>query len=151
MAASGSDSTSETRPSDRRIKLNVGGKLFETTVSTLQSGGPDSLLAALSNSRQPDDGDGDNEEEEEPIFIDRDPEIFSVLLSLLRTQRLPSTARRFPKQYPVEEALYYGIASSTDRPCPLPLSSASTPTSSPPFAPPLTDHEITHRHLRRVR
>ncbi|KAL4311981.1 hypothetical protein GQ457_01G048510 [Hibiscus cannabinus] len=85
----------------RRIKLNVGGKLFETTVSTLHSAGPDSLLAALSNRPASN-----------PIFIDRDPEIFSVLLSLLRSNRLPSsTLRRFSIQELAEEALYYGVES----------------------------------------
>lgn len=93
---------------DSRVKLNVGGKLFETTVSTLRSGGPESILAALSN--RPD------------IFIDRDPEIFSVLLSLLRSNRLPSTAHRFSKQELADEAIYYGIESQ--------LKSAQTP---PPF------------------
>ncbi|PIA61611.1 hypothetical protein AQUCO_00300851v1 [Aquilegia coerulea] len=85
-----------------RIKLNVGGKLFETTISTLLSAGPDSLLAALS-ARERDN--------ENPVFIDRDPEIFSVLLYLLRTSHLPSTARRFSKQELTEEALYYGVES----------------------------------------
>ncbi|XP_058100949.1 protein ENDOPLASMIC RETICULUM-ARRESTED PEN3 [Magnolia sinica] len=86
-----------------RIKLNVGGKLFETTISTLQAAGPDSLLAALSTRPSNDDSD--------PVFIDRDPEIFSVLLSLLRSGRLPSTARRFSNQELAEEALYYGVES----------------------------------------
>lgn len=94
-----SNSTANTLPSDR-IKLNVGGKLFETTISTLQSGGPDSLLSTLSTRPSHD-----------PVFIDRDPEIFSVLLSLLRSNRLPSTARRFSKQELADEALYYGIDS----------------------------------------
>lgn len=89
------------RPHDR-IKLNVGGKLFETTISTIRSGGPDSLLQALS-ARPIDDSN--------PVFIDRDPEIFSVLLSVLRTNRIPSTARRFSKQELTDEALYYGIES----------------------------------------
>nr|XP_043635859.1 protein ENDOPLASMIC RETICULUM-ARRESTED PEN3 [Erigeron canadensis] len=85
-----------------RIKLNVGGKLFETTVSTLQSSGPDSLLSALSNRHVSSNS---------PIFIDRDPEIFSVLLSLLRSNRLPSTSRRFSDQELSDEASYYGIES----------------------------------------
>uniref|UniRef100_A0A803N835 Potassium channel tetramerisation-type BTB domain-containing protein n=1 Tax=Chenopodium quinoa TaxID=63459 RepID=A0A803N835_CHEQI len=59
-----------------RIKLNIGGKLFETTVSTAA---PSSFLDSLSSSTHP------------PPFIDRDPEIFSSLLSLLRTHRLPSS------------------------------------------------------------
>ncbi|XWS65427.1 hypothetical protein CRYUN_Cryun05aG0111900 [Craigia yunnanensis] len=96
-----------------RVKLNVGGKLFQTTVSTLQSAGPDSLLAALSNRLFHPDSN--------PIFIDRDPEIFSVLLSLLRSNRLPSAAfRRFSIQELADEALYYGIESR--------LRSASSPS-----------------------
>ncbi|KAK2966122.1 hypothetical protein RJ640_018375 [Escallonia rubra] len=84
-----------------RIKLNVGGKLFETTLSTLRTGGPDSLLAALSNRPANDTV---------PVFIDRDPEIFSALLYLLRSSHLPSAAlRRFTKQELADEASYYGI------------------------------------------
>lgn len=98
MAGGTSDAA---RGKDDRIKLNVGGKLFVTTLSTVRAGGPDSLLATLSNC-ETDDPTG-------PVFIDRDPEIFSVLLSLLRTNRLPSTARRFSKQELADEALYYGI------------------------------------------
>jgi hypothetical protein len=93
-------STESTR-SDR-IKINVGGKHFETTISTLRSGGPDSLLAALSHHRS---------EDSDPLFIDRDPDIFSVLLSLLRSNRLPSTATRFSNQELADEASYYGIDS----------------------------------------
>ncbi|XP_050213248.1 protein ENDOPLASMIC RETICULUM-ARRESTED PEN3 [Mercurialis annua] len=106
-----SNPSSGHRRSDR-IKMNVGGKFFETTISTLQSGGPDSLLATLSSRPTPD-----------PIFIDRDPEIFSVLLSLLRSGRLPSTAAtRFSKQELADEALYYGIESDLKlATCPPPL------------------------------
>ncbi|XP_009772567.1 protein ENDOPLASMIC RETICULUM-ARRESTED PEN3 [Nicotiana tabacum] len=91
--------TIQSQVSDR-VKLNVGGKLFETTVSTLRSGGPDSLLSALSNRNS-----------DEPVFIDRDPEIFSALLALLRSNRLPSTAKRFSNQELIDEAVYYGIES----------------------------------------
>ncbi|KAH6777729.1 BTB/POZ domain-containing protein [Perilla frutescens var. frutescens] len=93
-------SSAATSAAGERIKLNVGGKLFETTVSTLRSGGPDSLLYALSNRSAHD-----------PVFIDRDPEIFSVLLSLLRSNRLPSTAKHFSNQELIDEALYFGIES----------------------------------------
>lgn len=87
---------------NHRIRLNVGGKQFETTASSLQVGGRDALLAALSARH--------TTENDEPIFIDRDPDIFSALLSLLRSGRLPSAAlRRFSKQDLSEEALYYGI------------------------------------------
>jgi hypothetical protein len=108
-----SHGTAESNATDR-IKLNVGGKLFETTLTTIRSGGPDSLLFALSNRFSNDPN---------PVFIDRDPEIFSVLLSLLRTNHLPSTARRFSKQELADEALFYGIDSH--------LRSATSP---PPFS-----------------
>lgn len=91
------------------VKFNVGGQLFETTVSTIQAGGTDSLLAALSTNGShhlQDDAD-----EDYSIFIDRDPEIFSVLLYLLRTNRLSSTARYFSKQELLDEAIYYGVES----------------------------------------
>ncbi|KAK4359320.1 hypothetical protein RND71_021549 [Anisodus tanguticus] len=90
--------------SNDRVKLNVGGKLFETTVSTLRSGGPDSLLSVLSNRT--------NTSSSDPVFIDRDPEIFSSLLSLLRSNRLPSTTNpRFSNPELIDEAIYYGIES----------------------------------------
>ncbi|XP_071912777.1 protein ENDOPLASMIC RETICULUM-ARRESTED PEN3-like [Coffea arabica] len=95
----------ETQPSSDRIKLNVGGKLFETTTSTLRSGGPDSLLSLLSNRSL------HHHDPSQPVFIDRDPEIFSALLSLLRSNRLPSTAKRFSNQELIDEASYYGIES----------------------------------------
>ncbi|KAJ6846339.1 putative BTB/POZ domain-containing protein [Iris pallida] len=95
------------------MKLNVGGRLFETTESTLGSGGPDSLLAALSQAHHRHENEEEEEEEEEEehvIFIDRDPDVFSVLLSLLRSGRLPSAAsRQFSKQDLLEESVYYGI------------------------------------------
>lgn len=56
----------------RHTKLNVVGKVFETTVSTLHRVGPNSLLTVLSISNA------------HPSFIDRHLDLFSVLLSLLR-------------------------------------------------------------------
>ncbi|KAF5735794.1 BTB/POZ domain-containing protein [Tripterygium wilfordii] len=102
MMDNGNSNSAPANPTNDRIMLNVGGTLFETTVSTLESGGSDSLLASLANRPS---------HESEPVFIDRDPEIFAVLLSLLRSNRLPSTARRFSKQELNDEALYYGIES----------------------------------------
>ncbi|XP_021892397.1 LOW QUALITY PROTEIN: BTB/POZ domain-containing protein At3g09030 [Carica papaya] len=114
--------------SNRRVKLNVGGKLFETTASTIESGGPDSLLATLLNRPL---------NELDPVFIDRDPEIFSVLLSLLRSNRLSSAARRFSKQELADEALYYGVESrlrSAMSPVPLKGADASLVTTILPAA-----------------
>ncbi|KAJ0980022.1 hypothetical protein J5N97_015496 [Dioscorea zingiberensis] len=78
---------------DSRVKFNVGGKLFETTSATIGTASGDAAV-----------------QHHEPLFIDRDPELFSLLLSTLRSDRLPSTATRFPKRALVEEAIYYGVA-----------------------------------------
>ncbi|KAG5042465.1 hypothetical protein JHK87_006380 [Glycine soja] len=93
--------STKSNPSLReRINLNVGGKLFETMLSMLHSNDPNSLLFSLSNRRLADPS---------PIFIDRDLEILSILLSLLRTSHLPSVVHHFSKHELGDEALFYGI------------------------------------------
>ncbi|EXB37331.1 BTB/POZ domain-containing protein [Morus notabilis] len=84
------------------ITIDVGGQLFQTTKQTLALAGPDSLFARVS---------------EPPIssshhsvpFVDRDPELFSVFLSLLRTGNLPSKARVFDIQDLIFESRFYGV------------------------------------------
>ena len=44
-----------------------------------------------------------------PPFVDRDPDLFSVLLSLIRTGNLPSKARAFDVQDLVFESQFYGL------------------------------------------
>ncbi|XP_010486457.1 PREDICTED: BTB/POZ domain-containing protein At3g09030-like [Camelina sativa] len=84
-----------------RVKLNVGGEIFETNATTIQSTCPDSLLAALSTPTS---------HGSIPVFIDRDPEIFAVILNLLRTGRLQANSSgAFSKQELLDEALYYGV------------------------------------------
>mgnify|MGYP006079351461 CR=1 FL=1 len=65
-----------------RVKLNVGGTKFETTLSTLTRY-PDSLLAALFSGRHKvlpcDDG---------YVFIDRDGTHFQTILNCLRSGKL---------------------------------------------------------------
>lgn len=86
-----------------RVKLNVGGEIFETNASTILSTCPDSLLAALSTPTS---------HGSYPVFIDRDPEIFAVILNLLRTGRLTANSSGvFSKQELLDEALYYGVES----------------------------------------
>jgi len=65
----------------RRIKLNVGGQLFETSKPTLLAE-PDSMLYALVHSGAflPDEQTGE-------YFIDRDPKFFGHLLNYLRDNR----------------------------------------------------------------
>ena len=66
-------------PASRRVRLNVGGKRFETTVGTLTQGGDKSLNFFSSIVRHEPPAEG------EEIFIDRDGEAFGPLLSYLRT------------------------------------------------------------------
>lgn len=90
-----------------RVKLNVGGKCFVTSRTTLANAGRDSMLSALIHDdwQTMTPGDGNDDEE---IFIDRNPSYFSVLLDLLRTGELhvpPGMSERALYR----EALYYGI------------------------------------------
>ncbi|MCL7028865.1 hypothetical protein MKW94_004664 [Papaver nudicaule] len=85
------------KPETNIISINVGGQLFQTTKQTLALSGSNSILSKISSS------------EVTIPFIDRDPEIFSILLSLLRTGNLPSKAKVFDLQDLIFEAKFYGI------------------------------------------
>ncbi|KAF9614139.1 hypothetical protein IFM89_015458 [Coptis chinensis] len=80
------------------ITINVGGQLFQTTKQTLTLAGSNSLLYTISLSSS-----------NIVPFIDRDPEIFSILLSLLRTSNLPSKAKTIDLQDLIFEAEFYGL------------------------------------------
>lgn len=79
------------------ITIDVGGQIFQTTRQTLSLAGPKSLFSRFSSA------DGTIP------FIDRDPELFSILLSLLRTGNLPSKAKAFDFQDLIFESRFYGI------------------------------------------
>ncbi|KAJ4950612.1 hypothetical protein NE237_027444 [Protea cynaroides] len=87
-----------------RVRFNVGGKIFETTATTLANAGRNSMFGAMfdeSWSLQPDDKTGD-------CFIDRDPSCFAVLLDLLRTGEI-IIPPNMPEKLLYREALYYGL------------------------------------------
>ena len=63
----------------QRVKLNVGGSKFETTLSTLTRY-PDSMLGAMFSGRHEVPPD-----EEGYVFIDRDGTHFRAILNFLRT------------------------------------------------------------------
>eukprot|EP00511_Aplanochytrium_stocchinoi_P006745 CAMPEP_0204842128 /NCGR_PEP_ID=MMETSP1346-20131115/44839_1 /ASSEMBLY_ACC=CAM_ASM_000771 /TAXON_ID=215587 /ORGANISM="Aplanochytrium stocchinoi, Strain GSBS06" /LENGTH=274 /DNA_ID=CAMNT_0051980697 /DNA_START=63 /DNA_END=884 /DNA_ORIENTATION=+ len=85
----------------RRIKLNVGGKLFETTERVLKRD-PGSLLAALVSDDAPL-----KEDEEGTIFIDRDWWLFRFLLAFLRDGRIPKDQDLLSQLY--REAGFYNL------------------------------------------
>ncbi|XP_077223868.1 BTB/POZ domain-containing protein At5g41330-like [Tasmannia lanceolata] len=84
------------------ITINVGGQLFQTTPQTLTLAGSKSILSTFSH----------NPFAQSDIpFIDRDPELFSILLSLLRTGNLPSKSKAFDLQDLISEAQFYNLQS----------------------------------------
>lgn len=91
----------------QRVKLNVGGCAFETSLSTLQRY-PDSMLGTMFSGRAgivvPVDEDGF-------VFIDRSGSQFGVILDFLRTGkvRLPSGATARAEL--ADEADYYLLRS----------------------------------------
>ncbi|XP_063922252.1 BTB/POZ domain-containing protein KCTD3 [Zophobas morio] len=84
------------------IHLNVGGKRFSTSKQTLNLI-PDTFFTALLSGRI-----SSLRDENGAIFIDRDPEIFSIILNYLRTREidLHGTNLRTLRH----EAEYYNIA-----------------------------------------
>eukprot|EP00899_Mesostigma_viride_P011502 jgi/Mesvir1/20352/Mv19938-RA.1 len=89
--------SSLTKVSSDIISLNVGGKLFQTTKTTLASH-PESLLAAMfvSGGELVKDSTG-------AVFLDRDGDVFALVLSFLRTGVLPLIDdRRLQRAFAVE-------------------------------------------------
>lgn len=82
------------------ITLDIGGHLFQTTKQTLAQAGSKSLLSMLSDTPVA---------QSDVRFLDRDPEIFSILLSLLRTGNIPSKAKDYDLQDLIFEARFYGL------------------------------------------
>jgi hypothetical protein len=72
----------ESAPDESKVKLNVGGKIFVTTLTTLQRE-PDSVLASIASGRwTPSAADG-------AFFIDRNPRVFECILDYLRSDEIP--------------------------------------------------------------
>jgi len=80
-----------------RIKLNVGGMKFETTLSTLARY-PDSMLGTMFSGRE---GIEVPVDEEGYVFIDRDGTHFRVILNFLRSGKIT-----FPKDSVEAELLW---------------------------------------------
>ncbi|PKA49224.1 BTB/POZ domain-containing protein [Apostasia shenzhenica] len=95
-----------------RLRFNVGGKIFETTATTLANAGRSSMLGALLdddwNVRPPTPPAGDGVNGDGDYFIDRNPACFAVLLDLLRTGEL-HIPPNLPEKLLYREALFYGL------------------------------------------
>mgnify|MGYP001319929566 CR=1 FL=1 len=99
----------------QRVKLNVGGSKFETTLSTLTRH-PDSMLAVMFSGRHevPRDDDG-------YVFIDRDGTHFRIILNFLRTGALDVPTSQKAASELTRELQYYQLDTSS--------TTASTPGS----------------------
>ncbi|XP_074591057.1 BTB/POZ domain-containing protein At5g41330 [Curcuma longa] len=98
-----SGNTTAADPSSNVVTLNVGGQIFQTTAQTLSVAGSGSLLSSFASSAC-------GSAASSIPFIDRDPELFACLLSLLRTGRLPSrAAAAFDPDDLLAEARFYSL------------------------------------------
>lgn len=88
------------KPEANIVTINVGGQIFQATKQTMALAGPNSVLSELCES---------DPSQLTSRFIDRDPEPFSILLSLLRTGNLPSKAKSFDLGDLISESEFYGI------------------------------------------
>ncbi|KAM5548193.1 BTB/POZ domain-containing protein [Rosa sericea] len=89
-----------------RVRFNVGGRIFETTATTLANAGRNSLFGAMfddSWNLQQLDNNNSND-----YFIDRNPDCFAVLLDLLRTNEL-CVPTNMSEKLLYREAVYYGL------------------------------------------
>ncbi|KNA24597.1 hypothetical protein SOVF_014230 [Spinacia oleracea] len=107
----------KSEPESNIVTLNVGGELFQTTQKTLALAGPNSFLSTISSSS--------NSISDVP-FIDRDPELFSVFLSFLRTGNFPSKSTNFDLETLISESQFYGVE-------PLLIDSLSNPSQFNPL------------------
>ncbi|XP_031485686.1 BTB/POZ domain-containing protein At5g41330 [Nymphaea colorata] len=96
---------SQSDPQANIITLNVGGEIFQTSPQTLDLAGPGSFLTTLACSKGAS-----------IPFIDRDPELFSILLYFLRTGALPSKAKAFDPDDIISEAQFYNLVHLLNRP-----------------------------------
>ncbi|PNX92775.1 BTB/POZ domain-containing protein [Trifolium pratense] len=86
-----------------RVKFNVGGRVFETTATTLANAGRNSMLGAMLDENWNLLQDNGSEK-----FIDRNPDCFSVILDLLRTGEL-YIPQNISEKLLYREALFYGV------------------------------------------
>ncbi|KAI4335558.1 hypothetical protein L6164_014194 [Bauhinia variegata] len=86
-----------------RVKFNVGGRVFETTSTTLANAGRNSMFGAMF-----DESWNLIPNNSVEYFIDRNPDCFAVLLDLLQTGELYIPVN-IPEKLLCREALYYGL------------------------------------------
>lgn len=79
-----------------RARIEVGGRVFVTAMETLERAGPESVLYRAVNQS----GQG---------WFDRDPDMFHVLLNMLRTGAVYPKPESLALDRLIEEARFYGV------------------------------------------
>lgn len=87
-----------------RVRFNVGGKIFDTTSTSLANAGRNSIFGAMFD----ENWNFQSKYVSEEYFIDRNPSCFAVLLDLLRTGELHMPSD-IPEKLLYREALFYGL------------------------------------------
>lgn len=87
-----------------KIKLNVGGKIYKTTLDTLRKD-PDSMLNAMFSGKFELKAD----EEDGAYFIDRDGKLFRYILNYLRDGDLLYPEDQTAKEQLLKEAKFYQV------------------------------------------
>lgn len=88
----------------RSVKLNVGGKIYQTTLSTLLKD-PNSMLSAMFSGRH----ELNQDEEDGAYFIDRDGELFRYVLNYLRNDELFCPDDKLFQKELLAEARFYQL------------------------------------------
>ena len=101
-------------------KFNVGGTVFEVTVSTIESQ-PDGLLARMIDGRF-----GDGKDESGAYFIDRSPRFFEVVLDVHRDNKVYPLSPGMTRERVVAELEFYGLQDFFEAGAPIGLSVEST-------------------------
>ncbi|KAL6204215.1 hypothetical protein ACLB2K_021483 [Fragaria x ananassa] len=83
------------------VRLNVGGKVFCTTIDTFTLREPDSMLAAMFSGRHP------LNHEEGCVLLDRDGEYFGYILNWLRDGDVPAALEAHQYKQLLKEAEYF--------------------------------------------
>lgn len=92
-----------------KVRLNIGGQIFETTRSTLLKD-PDHMLARMFSGRFEVTRD-----EHDAVFIDRDSSVFGLVLNFLRSNELSVSPREEGTLWKLlEEAKFYQIQPLVD-------------------------------------
>ncbi|CAH3188931.1 unnamed protein product, partial [Porites lobata] len=92
------------------VKLNVGGKIYKTTLNTLRKD-PDSMLCAMFSGRFEVKAD----EEDGAYFIDRDGKLFRHILNYLRNGEFCCPEDRKIQQDLLSEAKFYQVQGLIDQ------------------------------------